>query len=66
MARPAYKPLRSLLRRREAADLLRVSVRSIDRLAASGALPRVKLGERTVRFRHEDVAALVERGREGR
>jgi excisionase family DNA binding protein len=64
MAGPAYKPLRPLLRRREVADVLGVSVRSIDRLTHSGALPRVKIGDRAVRFRGEDVAALVERGRE--
>jgi excisionase family DNA binding protein len=64
MASPAYASLRPLLRRREAAELLGVSARTVDRLAEAGALPRVRVGERSVRFRAEDVIALVERGRE--
>lgn len=52
-----------LLRKREVADLLVVSVRSVDRLIASGDLPRVRLGG-SIRFRLEDVRNLVERSRE--
>ncbi len=45
------------------AALLGVSGRTIDRLAASGQLRRVRIG-RVVRFELADVLELVERGRE--
>ncbi len=55
----------SLLRKAEVAALLRVSIRTVDRLIASGQLPCVRLGESggAVRFRMEDVRRLVERSR---
>jgi excisionase family DNA binding protein len=40
------------------AKLLQVSTRTIDNLMAKGALPFLKLGHRTVRFRRQDVARL--------
>lgn len=48
------------LTRTEAAALLRVSVSTIDRRARAGDLPRHRIaGGRTVRFRRDDVAALL-------
>lgn len=51
-----------LLTAREVAKALALSVRTVRRLAASGALTAVKLGE-SVRFRVEDVNAFVAHGR---
>jgi excisionase family DNA binding protein len=55
-----------LLRKPEVAALLRVSIRTVDRLIASRQLPCVRLGEAggAVRFRIDDVNRLVERSRE--
>ena len=50
-----------LLTRAEVAQLLSVSLRSVDRLVARGILPAVKVLS-TVRFRPEDVKSLTERG----
>src|SRR5262249_40661638 len=50
-----------LLTRAEVAQLLSVSLRSVDRLVARGILPAVKVLS-TVRFRPEDVKLLTERG----
>ena len=50
-----------LLTRTQVAKLLSMSLRSVDRLVARGILPAVKLLS-TVRFRPEDVQALVQRG----
>lgn len=49
-----------LLTRTEVAELLRVSERTVDRLATSGELPRRTLGRRLVRFRESDVLALLD------
>jgi excisionase family DNA binding protein len=49
-----------LLNKTEVAELLHVSVRSVDRLRESGALRAVRVRGR-VRFRSEDVAGYVER-----
>ena len=48
----------TILTTREAADLLRVSPRSLQRWRAQGLLPAVSLGAQIVRFRREDVLAL--------
>lgn len=48
-----------LLTRAEAAGLLRVSERTIDRLATSGELPRQRVGGRAVRYLESDVLALI-------
>jgi excisionase family DNA binding protein len=48
----------------EVAELLACSRRLVWRLASEGALPRVKLGPRCVRFRRADVEALVENSME--
>lgn len=53
-----------LLRRKEAAGLLSVSLRTLDSLAAAGTLPRVTLPgrRRGAGFREADVRALIEGG----
>jgi len=61
-----YKSVQSeplLLRKREVVQLLGISSRSLDRLLASGRLPRVRISG-SVRIRVEDVRELVERSRE--
>ena len=50
-----------LLRVRDTADLLGISVRQVHRLAASGHLSKVKIGK-TASFRLSDLEALIERG----
>lgn len=52
----------ALLGAREVADLLGVSRRTVWRLADAGALPRVHVAQRAVRYRLEDVEALIEKG----
>jgi excisionase family DNA binding protein len=49
-----------LLRVDEVAEQLQISIRSVERLADRGHLPRVRLGYRSVRFRPADVEALIE------
>jgi excisionase family DNA binding protein len=48
----------SLLTKQEVADRLKVSVRTVERMEAAGDLVAIRLG-RSVRFRAEDVAALI-------
>ena len=50
--------LPELLTRAEAARLLRVSERTLDRWSIEGHLPRVLLG-RAVRYRVDDIAAAL-------
>ena len=50
---------RLLITKREAAERIGVSVRTVERLAASGRLPLVHI-ERSVRFRVTDVEAFVQ------
>jgi excisionase family DNA binding protein len=50
----------SILTTREAADLLRVSERSIERWRAQGKLPTMNLSKKWVRFRRADVLAMLE------
>jgi excisionase family DNA binding protein len=45
--------------KRETADFLKVTERTVDRLRASGRLPAQTLGARGVRFLAADVAALL-------
>jgi excisionase family DNA binding protein len=52
----------SILTVREAADLLRVSERSLVRWRAQGLLPTMSLNGRRVRFRRSDVLALLSPG----
>jgi excisionase family DNA binding protein len=54
-----------LLTRREAADRIRVEVRTLDRYAQLGHIERLKTPTGRVRFREADVEALVQsRGQE--
>jgi excisionase family DNA binding protein len=48
-----------LLTTREAADILRVHPRTVQRLVRSGALPAVRLG-RAIRFERRDLSALTD------
>lgn len=50
-----------LLTKAEAAALLRVSLKTIDRWREAGVLRSVDLGVRSVRFRRDDIEALLER-----
>jgi excisionase family DNA binding protein len=52
-----------LLRERDVAALIQLDGRTVRRLAADGALPRVRIGGST-RYRLADVQALIERGAE--
>jgi excisionase family DNA binding protein len=52
----------SFLTTREAADLLKVSEKTIQRARSSGKLPFQKLGVNGVRFRREHVEALLSDG----
>ena len=54
-----------LLRRSEVAELLGVSIRTVNRLAERGELEVVRIG-RGARFRADDVRALIDRSREAR
>ena len=49
----------ALVSAKEAARRLAVSRRTIDRLVAAGALPRVKVASRSVRFRPEDIEQFI-------
>jgi excisionase family DNA binding protein len=57
--------LEQLLRKREVAELLGVSDRTVNRLAERGELEVVRIG-RGARFRPADVRSLIERSREER
>ncbi|MDA1054536.1 MAG: helix-turn-helix domain-containing protein [Planctomycetota bacterium] len=61
MKAPSQKQLYS---RRESAQYLAISMRKIDKLAAEGELPRVKVG-RATRFDLLDLRSLIERNKEG-
>jgi excisionase family DNA binding protein len=52
-------PLPELLTTREVAEALRVDARTIERWAEQGRLPRIQIAPKTVRYRVEDVAALI-------
>jgi excisionase family DNA binding protein len=49
-----------LLTRAEAAKYLRVSLRTLQDWSSSGRLPRVRLGDRCVRFRRVDLLRFVD------
>ena len=48
-----------LLTRKEAAEFLRLDVRTIDLYRQRGALPAQRLVGRSVRFKRDDILALV-------
>jgi excisionase family DNA binding protein len=54
-----------LLRKREVAELLGVSTRTVSRLAERGEIDVVRIG-RGARYRADDVRSLIERSREER
>lgn len=51
--------LPELLTRQECADTLRVSLRTLDKMIASGALPAIRIGERGVRVHKETLLAMI-------
>jgi excisionase family DNA binding protein len=53
-----------VLNRKEAADFLRLSPRKLDQLAASGEIPKVKIGA-SVRFCRDDLEKFVADCRNG-
>jgi excisionase family DNA binding protein len=58
---PNGPDLSELLTPEEVAETLRISVRTVRRMAASGLLERVRIGHRTTRYRATEVAALIDR-----
>jgi len=48
----------TMMTRSEVAAFLRCSQRTISRAAASGMIPCVRIGPRTLRFRRSDIEAL--------
>jgi excisionase family DNA binding protein len=52
--------LEPMMRTKEVAEVLRVSTRTVIRMADQGLLKRVSIGPRMVRFRREDVLSLLE------
>ncbi len=55
-------PISALLTRAEAADLLKVSPRTLHRLTRAGTLPVVRVG-RQVRIHPDDLARFIEKAR---
>jgi excisionase family DNA binding protein len=53
--------LKSLLTRRQVADLINSSTRTVGRMESDGRLPAVHVGPRTPRYRASDVAALIKK-----
>jgi excisionase family DNA binding protein len=54
--------MQPLLAAYEVAELLRLPVREVYKLAAGGALPGVRIGRR-LRWEQSEVASLIQRGR---
>ena len=55
------EPEEKLLRKKDVVNRLSLSLRSVDRLVASGKLQKVKVMG-AVRFRESDVHTLIEKG----
>ena len=55
----APRPLSTLLTRAEVAGLMQVTEHTVDKWCREGRLPRIRVA-RAVRFRPEDVAALID------
>ena len=53
-------PVRQLMTAAEVADVLRISVRTVRRMIASGQLPAIAIG-RSIRIDPRAVSALIER-----
>jgi len=52
----------TFFRRQEAADFLRMNVRTIDRMAAIGDLPKIFVRSRVPLFRRRDLLRIANRG----
>ena len=50
----------ALIKKPEAADLLGISVRTLEKMIARGSLPAYRIGPKTVRLRREDIDASLE------
>lgn len=50
----------TLIKKPEAADILGVSVRTLEKMIARGALPAYKIGPKMVRLRREDIDEYLE------
>ena len=50
----------ALIKKPEAADLLGVSVRTLEKMIARGAIPAYKVGPKMVRLRREDIDEYLE------
>jgi len=57
---PPVDGISALLTTDEVAAIFRVNPRTVERWTSDGRLHRVELGARTVRYRAEDVAALID------
>jgi excisionase family DNA binding protein len=60
---PAAGDQQSLLRPKDAADVLGVSERYLSSLARRGELPSVRMGKRAIRYSRADLAAFIDRRR---
>lgn len=50
----------ALIKKPEAADLLGISVRTLEKMIARGSLPAYRVGPKSVRLRREDIDAYLE------
>ena len=50
----------ALIKKPEAADLLGISVRTLEKMIARGALPAYRVGPKSVRLRREDIDDYLE------
>jgi len=57
---PVTRTVPLLLTIRETSELLNVSQRTLERWSLEGRLPRVELGPKTIRYRADDLAAMIE------
>jgi len=50
----------ALIKKPEAADLLGISVRTLEKMIARGSLPAYRVGPKSVRLRREDIDDYLE------
>ncbi len=50
----------ALIKKPEAADLLGISVRTLEKMIARGSLPAYRVGPKSVRLRREDIDVYLE------
>jgi excisionase family DNA binding protein len=60
---PAADDQQSLLRPKDAAEVLGVSERYLSSLSRRGELPFVRMGKRAIRYSRLDLAAFIDRRR---